>query len=235
VSLSPGLFKIPYPEPFPLEARALRWDHRMSFDEQQSAEENLRIHLEELLPATIEAARAVGCPLVNVFSFDRGGASPEAPIPEGPVQALKQAARQAADAGLILSIENEATCWAATSGRAAELVEIISQPNVGVTWDPANAFRVGEDDPFPTGYGQVRPYVRHVHFKNASIDALTGKRQFSVDGAVDWRGQLAALRLDGYQGFISVETHQRPKVKTTRKYLDQLRSLSRASLPTGAD
>jgi len=228
VSLSPGLFKIPYPQPIADDARALRWDQRLAFDEHQSAIESLRIHADELLPATINAALALSCPLVNVFSFDRGDADPDSRIPSEVVESLKQAARQAAHAGIILSIENEATCWASTSAKAAELVEMISEPNVGITWDPANAFRVGEDEAFPTGYARVRPHVRHVHFKNARIDPRSGDRRFSFEGVIDWHGQLAALEKDGYRGFISVETHARPKIKTTRNYLAQLRSLARA-------
>jgi sugar phosphate isomerase/epimerase len=227
VSLSPGLFKIRFPEPISNDARALQWDHRLSFDELQTARENLRIHVDELLPATIDAARTLGCPLVNVFSFERGDSGPESQIPQGVVETLKHAARQAALVGIVLSIENEATCWASTSATAAELVEMIGEPNVGITWDPANAFRVGEDDAFPRGYARVRSLVRHVHFKNAQIDPQSGNRRFSFEGVIDWRGQLAALEQDGYGGFISIETHQRPKLKTTRKYLELLRSLAR--------
>lgn len=226
VSVSPGLFKIRYPQRASDDARALRWDHRMSFDDEQLMQQELRFQLEELLPATIEAARAVGSPLVNTFSFDRGGASVDAPIPDGVIRALKNAACKAAEAGLILSIENEANCWGATSDRTASLVEMISEPNVGITWDPANAFRVGEDAPFPNGYGRVRPYIRHVHFKNARIDPRTGERHFSFDGVIDWRGQLSALGKDGYDGYVSVETHQRPKLRTSRRYFDQLRALA---------
>jgi sugar phosphate isomerase/epimerase len=233
VSLSPGLFKIPFPEPLVKEARTLQWDHRLSFDEQESARETLRIHTEELLPAVINAARSLGCPLVNVFSFDRGGSGPESRIPDGVVETLNHAARQAAQAGIVLSIENEATCWASTSVKAAELVEMIGEPNVGITWDPANAFRAGEDDAFPVGYARVRPHVRHVHFKNARIDPRSGDRRFSFEGVIDWHGQLAALKRDGYQGFISIETHERPKLKTTRQYLELLRSLARADQTTG--
>src|SRR5579862_7980347 len=35
VSISPGLFKIPYPEPLPPEARALRWDDALSFGDER--------------------------------------------------------------------------------------------------------------------------------------------------------------------------------------------------------
>ena len=32
------------------------------------------------------------------------------------------------------------------------------------------------------------------------------------EGDIDWRGQLTALRRDGYDGFYTIETHFRPKV-----------------------
>jgi sugar phosphate isomerase/epimerase len=233
VSLSPGLFKIAYPQSLPDDARALRWDHRLSFDDLRSAEENFRVHMQELLPAAVEAAGEVGCPLINSFSFDRGGASLDTPIPQEAVEALKRAAGLAGKAGLILSIENEAAGWAATSKQAVELVERINEPNVGITWDPANAFRAGEDRPFPDGYRRVHQHIRHIHFKNARLEPRTSDRRFAFDGILDWSGQIAALKEDGYAGYISIETHQRPKLNTTRKYLEQLRSLAQGQT-TGA-
>jgi sugar phosphate isomerase/epimerase len=220
VSISPGLFKIPYPEAAPIEARALRWDDALSFGDGREAADRLAFHIDELLPASIEAARAVGSPLINCFSFDRGTKPLGAPVPESIVKILRHAARAAAAKKLSLSIENEVSCWGATARTSAELIGHIGQSNAGITWDPANSYRAGEDRPFPDGYRVVRRIVKHVHFKNARIDTKTGARGFHFDGVVDWVGQLEALRQDGYKAYVSVETHQRPKLITTRRYLE---------------
>lgn len=225
ISVSPGLFKIPYPSPLPREAWALRWDHAMSFDDFKSASDAFDRQLENVLPSVIEAAVEVGAQAINCFSFDRAGAPSDATPPPGVIQALQTAARMAGQASLRLLIENEATCWASTAASAAALIDAIDEPALGLTWDPANAFKAGDDEPFPSGYELIRHHVQHVHFKDARLDSSSGARIFAFDGIVDWPGQIAALARDGYRGAITIETHQRPKVATSKRYLDRLRSL----------
>jgi sugar phosphate isomerase/epimerase len=228
VSVSPGLFKLPHPDVAfddpPVDPRVLRWDDALDFADRQEREERFRLQFESLLPQVIAAARSIGAPLINAFSFDRAGAPRDASIPAAVVATLKQAARLAAREGLSLSIENEATTWASTAASAAALIAAVDEPNLGLTWDPANAFRAGDDAPFPEGYAKVAGMIRHVHVKNAARSRQTGDRRFQFDGEVDWPGQLAALRADGFSGFLSVETHQRPKIASTRQYLAMLRA-----------
>ncbi|MDH3944894.1 MAG: sugar phosphate isomerase/epimerase, partial [Anaerolineae bacterium] len=92
-----------------------------------------------------------------------------------------------------------------------------------VNWDPGNAFMAG-DTPYPDGYQAVRNWVRHVHFKDAEVDP-NGGRRFTVHGQIDWAGQIRALANDGYEGYISIETHMRPKVKVAREELELVRRL----------
>ncbi len=225
-ALSPGLFKIPYPTRPGDDTRILRWEDALLFQRYQEAEALVRHHLEVLLPQSIEAAQQLGAPTVVCFSFDRVGSDAgEHVAPEAVVDILRHAAAQTAEAGLTLAIEVEHVCWGDTGARTAELLRRIDHPAVGINWDPANAYRSGEDHPFPHGYGDVRDRLRHVHFKDAYTDPSTGLRWFGSEGVVDWEGQVAALRDDGYDGFISVETHDRPKVARTRDAVERLRGL----------
>lgn len=225
-ALSPGLFKIPYPAPPTSTTRILRWEDAMLFQRQHDAEALVRHHLEVLLPESISAAKKLGAPTVVCFSFDRVGAGGNrVGAPEAVIDVLRDAARTIADAGLTLAIEVEHICWGDTGARTAELIRRIDHPAVGINWDPANAYRSGEDRPYPDGYDEVRDHVRHVHFKDAYTDAKTGARVFGSNGVLDWDGQIAALLEDGYEGFISVETHDRPKIATTRNAVERLRAL----------
>lgn len=70
----------------------------------------------------------------------------------------------------------------------------------------------------------MRRLVRHVHFKDAMRDP-GGEAQFVLQGEIDWAGQIQALADDGYDGYISVETHLRPKVDTARRSFERLRTL----------
>ena len=101
------------------------------------------------------------------------------------------------------------------------MMEAINHPALGVNWDPGNAFMAG-DVPYPDGYEAIRPWLTHVHFKDAEVTA-DGQRRYALQGQIDWPGQIQALVTDGYQGYISVETHLRPKVKAVREELALLR------------
>ncbi|MBF6612825.1 MAG: sugar phosphate isomerase/epimerase [Chloroflexi bacterium] len=225
-ALSPGLFKIPLAMPSAAETRILRWEDAMLFQRHGSAEALVRSHLEELLPQTIAAALLLGSGVIVCFSFDRSPeVPPDAVVPEGVIDVLRDAARQVGDAGLALAVEAEHICWGDTGARTAELVRRVGHPALGINWDPANAFRAGEDAPFPDGYEAVRDLVRHVHYKDAAVDWQTGARHFVFEGSVDWAGQIRALKQDGYSGYISAETHLRPKVACARRSVERLRQL----------
>ncbi len=53
--------------------------------------------------------------------------------------------------------------------------------------------------------------MAHVHVKDAELLA-SGKYRFIVagEGEVDYKGHFAALKADGYKGYLSVETHYKP-------------------------
>jgi sugar phosphate isomerase/epimerase len=221
VAISPGLFKIPYPvgrrEDF-----SLAWlDHGL-FEKWRDGRDQVKYHQQELLPASLEFARSLGAGLVLIFSFHRGGQA-AGPAPDEVQEALHDAAEQAAVAGLQLAIEVEDEFWADTGQRTAALVSGIDHPALGVNWDPGNAFMAG-DTPYPDGYQAVRRWVRHVHFKDVEVNA-EGRRRYAVHGQIDWAGQIQALARDGYAGYISIETHMRPKVQVARLELDRVRRL----------
>lgn len=226
IALSPGLFKIPYPgKPSP-STRILRWEDAMFFERHQTAENLVRQHLEVLLPETIRAAVELGAQIIVCFSFDRGDHEPPtAPVPEQVIDALKDAAHQVEQAGLTLALEVEHICWGDIGPRAAKIVERVGNPALGINWDPANAYRAGSDRPYPDGYLEVKDHIRHVHYKDAGIvDIQSGQRGFVYDGAVDWQGQIGALLNDGYRGYMSIETHVKPKVEMAKCSLDRVRN-----------
>ena len=224
-ALSPGLFKVPFPSPPPEHTQILRWEDAMLFGQAREAEALLERHVERVLPESIEAAKRLGAEVLVCFSFDRGEGVPPGPAPDPVVEVLREAARRTREAGLRLTLEVEHICWADTGARAAEFVERIGDPDLRINWDPANAYVAGEDKPYPDGYEPVRRLVGHVHFKDAATNPATGERGFTDRGVVDWGGQIEALQKDGYEGYISVESHARPKVATTLSFVERLRSL----------
>lgn len=227
-AISPGLFKIPTPEVPPRETRILRWEDAAMFRRHRDAELLARDHLERLLPASIAAARAVHAPTIICFSFDRGEGRRPARAPEWVIDVLKDAAAQVESAGLTLALEVEHICWGDVASRSADIVTRVANRAFGINWDPANAYRAGEDAPYPDGYAAVRGLVRHVHYKQASMLA-DGRRAFTPDGVIDWTGQISALRADGYDGWITAEPHVAPKIAQARRAVEELRALVAAA------
>jgi sugar phosphate isomerase/epimerase len=220
-ALSPGLFKMPYPSADPAFS-SLGWMDRAFFDTWSSARSALEYHFNELLPASLDYANELGARLVICFSFHRGGRS-AGPPPDAILECLSRAAERARQADIILAVETEEGFWADTGARSAEMVRKINHPALSINWDPANSFCEG-DVPCPDGYGAVRSLVRNVHFKDARRCA-NGGTEFVLEGEVAWAEQIAALRRDGYSGFISIEPHLRPRVACVRASLERLRSL----------
>lgn len=221
VAVSPGLFKFPFP---PVESVSipLPWLDRVYFDAWESAHKQTEEHLNELLPATIDFACEMGAQTIVSFAFSRGG-TPAGPAPDLLLEYLFRAAEKVKAGGLQMAIENEVGFWADTGERTAEIVRRIGHPNLGINWDPGNAFCEGEN-PFPDGYSKVKDWIRHVHFKDARR-LPGGGFEFAQIGEIDWEGQLKALAEDGYQGYISIETHLRPKIAAAKSAVERLLKL----------
>jgi sugar phosphate isomerase/epimerase len=220
-AISPGLFKIPYP-PKKRQQFSLQVIDSHYYDQWQAARRLLDYHMHDLLPASIEYAKQVGARQIIAFSFERGSQPPGLP-PDEILETLQMAARQVAQAGLQLAIEVENGFWADTGERTAAILRAVGEAGLGVNWDPGNAFEAG-DVPFPDGYQAIRQYVQHVHFKDA-VRRPDGRVDYAIQGDIDWAGQMRALHEEGYQGFISVEPHLRPKIAAARALTARLKQL----------
>jgi sugar phosphate isomerase/epimerase len=152
-------------------------------------------------------AKRTGASIVRVFSYWRT-VEPEkcfAPAAE----ALRDLAEQAARHNLTIGLENEHACNIATAAESARLLKAVDHPNLKLIWDPANAYVAGER-PYPDGY-LLLPVDRivHVHAKDCTIQDGEPVWGPLGEGDIGWKAQLAALRRDGYRGYISLETHWR--------------------------
>lgn len=163
----------------------------------------------DLLKRCTDVARRFGTNYIRMFSYwKRGDLTPA--IEEAIARGISDAVKFAEDNGIILLMENEHACYLGTGAETARLLSEINSPALKVVWDPGNAFMAGEI-PFPDGYAAVRNYIEHVHVKDAELLA-SGVKRFVVvgEGEIDFKGQIAALKADGYEGYLSLETHYRP-------------------------
>ena len=182
-----------------------------------------------LLERLIEFAEVLDTRLIRVFSFWRRGPL-TAEIEDRIVEAFREPVKTAAERGVILGLENEHDCYVSTGVETGRVIGRVNSPYLKVVWDPGNAFFAGDIPPFPDGYEAVRGQVAHVHVKDA-VRMPSGEDKFVVvgEGSIDYPGQFAALKADGYDGFISLETHYRSEGKTpeecSRLCLDPLRRM----------
>lgn len=166
----------------------------------------------DLLDRAFERAAILGTRLIRTFAFTwRGDAGPDPSAYPRIYDLVEESGARARAAGMRLAIENVAGSYVATSGQSVELLRAVRSPSIGLTWDPNNAARAGDPEPFPSGYESLDPArIWHVHFRDYRRTADGSVEWCGVgDGEFDHVGQLRALLRDGYEGVVSLETHYR--------------------------
>jgi len=121
---------------------------------------------------------------------------------------------------VILGVENEASTSLGNGRELKLFLDRIESPNVKVVWDPGNnisTWTLAEkgEIPYPDGYELIKDKIVHVHIKDLCLNPDTGKGEAVPlgTGEVDYPGQFRALIRDNYNGYVSLETHYRPKVR----------------------
>jgi sugar phosphate isomerase/epimerase len=118
------------------------------------------------------------------------------------------------DEDLILGVENEPSTFAGNGRELAIFLSRIDSRKVKAVWDPGNdIFDPSGEVPYPDGYRYIRNRIIHVHVKDGMRRGGDGKPEWTAigEGEVAYREQFKALKEDGYAGYISLETHWRPR------------------------
>jgi sugar phosphate isomerase/epimerase len=167
----------------------------------------------EFLRHCAHVGKELGTNIIRVFAFWRN---------KGPVDEVWERVREqflpaipvAEQEGILLGIENEASTYSGTAAEVKRLIEEVNSPVVKSIWDPCNEVYADEGlTPFPDAYELVKPWMVHVHVKDAVKKPAPDIRCVG-EGDVDWLGQLKALKADGYADYISLETHWRAAALT---------------------
>jgi len=198
-ALSPGAFKVPLDSP--------------------EAERQIG----DMLPRTYELAHKLGVSTVIIFGFRKEGTERTPPI-DGIAEVLHRVSEGARSEGITLMLENEPVCWADTGVRTAEIVRRASHPNLRINWDPCNSFCAG-GKPYPEEYDLLKDLIGHLHVKDARRSGGGYEMAPVGEGEIGWREQLRSLLRDGFNGYYTVETHYGPKVKASKRCVDNLKDL----------
>jgi len=167
----------------------------------------------EILRRCISVGKRLGTKLMRGFTCWKTEDTPEV---WAEVERLyRQALPILESEDAIIAIENEFVTSAATAALTEKFLRKLNSPRLRAVWDPANEVHAAEGEvPYPNGYNRLKPFIAHVHCKDAARDGAGEARITRVgDGEIDWQGQLKALADDGYNGWVSLETHWRMEEK----------------------
>ena len=160
------------------------------------------------LARLFEIGRAVGARRIRVFSFYPPDTSCntgyDAYVPLS-ADRLAHLTKMAAAEGFLLLLENEKDIVTDTPERCHAVLQIAGSADLRFIWDPANFVQVGVARPMTTGWELLRPYVSHVHIKDAVLADGSVRPAGLGDGQV--RELLSGLRDMGYQGELALEPH----------------------------
>ncbi len=220
VAMSPGIFKCDHHAPVPEGATVLKWQDRSTYEENLRLKDMIERQAAEVFPRTLEFALEIGCKKILLFSFNKPAGVSGGECPEYLLTYFRKVCERARGSGVELVIENEHICYGDTALNTKKLIETIGCPELKINWDPGNSYYACET-PFPDGYDKIKDMIGHVHMKDA-ITHPGGSMEYVVKGCIDWEGQLRALIDDKYEGYLSIETHCRPKIKSAFDTLQRI-------------
>lgn len=172
------------------------------------------------LQRCIEIAQALGTNLVRIFSFRKEmvlfGAEPI--VSEGTwstlLDRLEEPLRIADDADITLVIETAISGNVTSALLARKLIDELEVPHLKVLWDPCSSLYCTEV-PFPDGYEVIREHIAHVHLKDGVVNLPAATFDFCAmrqgQMAPYYNDIVSALKRDGYDGTISLESVYTPE------------------------
>jgi sugar phosphate isomerase/epimerase len=148
------------------------------------------------LRASIHAAHMLDAGVILAAFFRDDAPDMDDPSSYGPVvRTLQSVAGQAADAGVVIGLENSLS-----PADNQRLVDVVDHPAVAVYYDPHNMAFYGHGDQAIPGIRLLgKERICMVHVKN-------GRELIQDPGPIDWPAAFRALREIGYAGWYVYET-----------------------------
>lgn len=178
------------------------------------------------LRACIAAAHTVGASRVRVYAGSWHDCDREWDAHWSRLRtALEVLAVDAADAGVVLCVENHFGTMTQTAANSARLVREVDAPSVGVLYDQAN-LTFTHDESWPEAFAVQGDLIRHVHVKDlvfkdpdapfrASDTARVKAEERAVrsrvvgEGVIAWADIIGELVRRGYDDVLTLEYEYR--------------------------
>ena len=154
------------------------------------------------LRRAIDLAGDVGAPRIRVFGGKFGaGLTREAAV-DLVAESLRSVADQAASRQVTLCMETHDE-WT-NPDHVAAVMKAVNHPAVAVNWDIMHPVRFSHWT-MADAFAVVRPWIRHVHFHDGSVDPADGKMRPIGQGDIDHRTAVELLAALPYDGYLSGE------------------------------
>jgi L-ribulose-5-phosphate 3-epimerase len=178
---------------------------KCELDDDSAVKENIGI-----LRNCIELAHAFDTKIVRGFAFWRKGSLSE--NINKIIDRFEEPLKIIGHEDIILALETEPSVYTSNAASVVKILKILNSPMVRGLWDPGNGiYDPAGEVPFPDGYEIIKPYMAHMHLKDAR---KTGGEIIAVpvgEGDVGYIGHFNKLISDGYDDYVVLETHYRPK------------------------
>ena len=183
-------------------------------------EQERREHL-EILKRCVKIAQFFGTKIVRGFTFWNTGQT-EA-VWDRILEYYREPVKIVENEGIFIGVENESTTSVATAKLAEKFLADVDSPNVRAIWDAANeAHAENGETPYPDAFNRIKAKMIHCHAKDAAPDDDGKMESVPVGtGIIDWKGQIKELLDSNYNGYLSLETHWRPKKALSEALVNQ--------------
>ncbi|MBE5782694.1 MAG: sugar phosphate isomerase/epimerase [Clostridiales bacterium] len=162
-----------------------------------------------------EYCHLFGCKLIRGFDFwDCGASLAERAEKFAPIIEICR------EYGITCALEYDPSVHASTPKKIKEIVESIHDPCIRALFDPGNGlFSTPNSHPYPDDYHLLKPLLVHIHMKDA-ICTEEGTQAVKIgDGQVNYPEFFQALKDDGYEGYLMLETHYRLNAQISEELL----------------
>lgn len=160
----------------------------------------------------MDAALTYGARLVRGFTFWNRGAG-EADF-DRIIDLYTPVVKLAEQRGVTVVLESEPSVATSNIELLSRFLKRMACPAVAALYDAGNEIAdLDAPPPYPDGYEKLKPYIRHVHLKDMKRVAGGFAPAMLGEGDVDFHGVIGRLKRDGYNGFVSVETHYRMRTE----------------------
>ena len=169
-------------------------------------------------------AHTLGAGIIRGFSFWKTEAAPDMDAIAAEFAAVTPILEEE---NILLVLEPDPAVNTPNGASLARLLQKIDHPRVGALWDPGNIpFDTAGEAAYPEGYEAVRPWMKHMHLKDALRENDVPRAVPFGTGQVDMEGQFRRLvEEDFYSGWVSLEPHYR---------LDRVLDEATLRLPAGS-